>query len=78
MSALTKRLPKNSSRSSTHASIVPKIALTTTTISEQTIVSSNAERASGAEIVVPEPVEALALRLPDERRERQQDDARCA
>ena len=60
-------LAENSSRSSTHASIVPKIALTTTTISEQTIVSSNAARASGAESAVPEPVEPEPLRRPDQR-----------
>ena len=55
MTASTKRLPENSSRSSTHASMVPKIALTTTTISEQAIVSSNAARASGAESVSQSP-----------------------
>ena len=47
MTALTRLLPGNSSRTRIQARIVPKIALTTTTISEQITVSSSAETASG-------------------------------
>ena len=47
MTALTRLLPGNSSRTRIQARIVPKIALMTTTISEQITVSSRADFASG-------------------------------
>ncbi len=48
MSALTTLLPRNSSRTSTQAISVPKIAFTSTTSSEATKVSLSAATAAGA------------------------------
>ena len=50
ISALTTFLPRKSSRTMTQAIIVPKIALTTTTMAEATSVSLIAASASGLEI----------------------------
>ena len=48
MIALTAALPRNSSRTRTHATSVPNTALTSTTTIETTIVNSSADLASGA------------------------------
>lgn len=48
MSALTKALPGNSSRTSTHATSVPKTALTSATAADTARVTRSAARAAGA------------------------------
>ena len=64
MTALTRLLPGNSSRTRIQARIVPKIALMTTTINEQITVSSRADFANG-EVTwsqkVPSPPEKASL-----------------
>ena len=62
ISALTMRLPGNSSRTSTQAISVPKIALIATTIAETTSVSLIAASASG---LVTSRQKAPAPPLPD-------------
>ena len=60
MTALTRLLPGNSSRTRIQARIVPKIALTTTTISEQITVSSSADDRQRRGDLVPEGAEPPA------------------
>ena len=60
ISALTKRLPGNSSRTSTHATSVPATTLTSATISEIPTVSTSAARAAGAEIASHRPATPLS------------------
>ena len=60
MSALTKLLPRKSSRTSTHAISVPVTMLITATIAEMTTVSSSAARAEGALSASQNPLRPLS------------------
>ena len=74
MTALTRLLPGNSSRTRIQARIVPKIALRTTTISEQMTVSSSAAIASGEVTWSQKVAEAAGEGFAGDRRQRQQHD----
>ena len=74
MTALTRLLPGNSSRTRIQARIVPKTALRTTTISEQITVSSSALLGQGRGDLVPEGAPAAGEGFAGDRRQRQQHD----
>ena len=76
MIALTTLLPRNSSRTSTHAVIVPTTALTAETSSAAPRLSLSAATASGCVATDQNCAQAVLPRRPDERGDRQDDDDR--
>ncbi len=63
ISEFTIHLPRNSSRTSTQAMIVPSTAFTTTTISEVTSVSFSAAHAWGLDTDVQKPSQPFSVDL---------------
>ncbi len=74
MIAFTTTFPRNSSRTSTHAVIVPSTALRTETPSEAPSVSFERGDCFRARHRVPERLRPLARRLPHERGQREADE----
>ena len=74
MNELTMLLPRNSSRTSTHAISVPASALITTTITEAISVSRSAATACGLLTAFQNESNAAVERLEEHRRQRDQGD----